>query len=165
MPLRIPPLGSLWRPPRTSGGPRWPPKTRRQPQRISENLRQIRRPNGPGRAKISGNWLTVFLVRARGAAPGGPPAKSTPPAARPQPDQVYSEMVFLLGATSQAPQSAPRVPQEAPKTAQEAPETPKERSKTPKMTSRRAQEAAKTLQEASTRPPSRAPTCQNHQFY
>ena len=35
-------------------------------------------PTGQRRAKISGNRLTVILVRARGAAPGGPPAKSTP---------------------------------------------------------------------------------------
>eukprot|EP00959_Pyramimonas_sp_CCMP1952_P243600 5091788-Pyramimonas_sp.AAC.1 len=39
-------------------------------------------PAGQRRAKISSNWLTIILVRARGAAPGAPPAKSTPTAAR-----------------------------------------------------------------------------------
>eukprot|EP00959_Pyramimonas_sp_CCMP1952_P002277 47314-Pyramimonas_sp.AAC.1 len=35
-------------------------------------------PTGQRRAKISGNCLIVFLLRARGAAPGGPRTKSTP---------------------------------------------------------------------------------------
>eukprot|EP00959_Pyramimonas_sp_CCMP1952_P369613 7741740-Pyramimonas_sp.AAC.1 len=39
-------------------------------------------PTGQRRVKISNNWLTISLVRARGAAPGVPPAKSIPTAAR-----------------------------------------------------------------------------------
>ena len=116
----------------------------------------IRRPNGPGRAKISGNWLTVltvFLVRARGAAPGGPPAKSTPTAARLQPDRspatLYSEMVFLLGAVTQGPQSAPRVPQEASKTVQDGSESPNKRPKTPKMAFRRPSRPPRSPKRAS----------------
>ena len=34
-------------------------------------------PTGQWRAKISGNWLTVVLVRARVAAPGGPRTENT----------------------------------------------------------------------------------------
>ena len=53
----------------------------------------------------------IFLVRARGAAPGGPGRKIP----RAIPGKVGSEMVFLLGAAlraTQEPPEEPRDPQE-----------------------------------------------------
>ena len=102
---------------------------------------------GQRRAKISGNRLTVFLVRARVAAPGDPRTKSTPADARPGPG---------------------RLPQSAPGARQEGAGTPPRRSKGPRVAERSFQdaqdglqtalEAAKKPQESLKRPSKRAPT-------
>ena len=84
---------------------------------------------GQRRAKISGNWLTIFLVRTRVAAPGGPRAKSTPGKSREVRVRDAGGGIFRHPSRGSWPpqkvpkslpkgrQGAPRGPQEAPKEA------------------------------------------------
>ena len=81
-------------------------------------------PTGQRRAKISGNWLTVFLVRARGAAPGGPRTKSTPTDPRATPGRPPGDPREKPPERSRsAPTGLEDVP-ESPKKGQEAPKGP-----------------------------------------
>ena len=91
-------------------------------------------PTGQRRAKISGNCSRMFLVRARGAAPGGPQTKSTPGRSRAGPGQVPGGVTRALQQRTNAAPRRPREPPEGPrrlkiasrwfKTAHEAPKRP-----------------------------------------
>ena len=110
-------------------------------------------PTGQGRAKISGNWLTIFLVRARGAGPGGLRPRSvrqgpgqSPARSRPGP----SRLPRALQERSKWPPRELNMVRDGPRAIQDAQEG-----------LQTAQGAVKTPQEASNRPPKRALRSQN----